>query len=1327
MTHRDSRLPSRLHALAFAATLALAAPPVGAINTFTGLAPVYLGSWYNGTSIERVEFQYALDWQGWCNARPGADCQRIAFWNVAGNWDSNAVPNPFSGEVRVKAGDTVRVGTFNSIYHGVIAGGNANILSAEGRVEIGSFSGLGVANATFADLYNFGRVKAGVGQLATSGLSTISLLSSGTGDFGGAGGTTSLRGWQPSNVGDLQLLVRAGHTLEMNASGPSSAQIAIYLQPEASMRNLGLLRMNGGFVSLDGSAGLSTLPVFNNSGTLAGSGILSSTRFNNSGSVQLEANEALALGLVGNHSGSFTAAAGSQLSFGGVAGPSQQFLAGSSVNSSGTVVAGRGRHQVSGNWNVANMRLQDGSQVSFDGPVPQIGVLEVVGNSNNSASFNSNGGVQLQTATLNEGYIEFNHGNNTVQNLNLVQGSLVANSALAVAQALEWQSGFLVGPGPVTLPGQVNLLDGTRGMAATVDLSGTLNWQAGSFSQWSGAMSIGPTGRFFIQGDFSSAGGGGSLTNLGLIEKTAGPGRAELAMAVNSSKSGVFKVQSGTLALTGGGLHDRASFEALTGARIELSGGTVFSSNVSRTGRLDIVGGSLALQNGVQYTHGAGHRLDIDGLSLQAGTRLDTPDALVVNGNVINNGTLAPAASVTVLGDFQQLGNFSLAPGANLSVGGNGVGVFTNARPLVLTNSGLFANELRNTSTLTLTGDFYAQINRLQNDGQLNIVSGVFSYVGVGTGVNSGTLRLDGASSALSLGGSFVNSGTIVNEGLLESGTSFTHLAGSRMDNIGQLTVYGDLVLAAGSQLTNTGRLNLNQYGGKTVVNGRLVAGQGLDIQAGELRGNGTVQGSVNLGAGTFWRPGNSLGTFTVVGDAYVNGGLEIEVDSLALHDRLVVSGNFFLNGSGALNFLFGNGFQAQQDGDRITWLEAAYTSVGGAVSFNGLPAYWSANIQGGVVELTYDLANAIPLSGSHSIAANQVGFNAMPGPFNIPALDQLDNAGTFSNRTGAAARIDTFNNTGLVLNRGSLQSFTTVSNAGEWRNLSGSSVMVTRLENTGQWQHGGTGFVMTLDNRATGRIELLSGSSLEASYVNNEGDMTVLGALRVYGGIANRGRFEVAAGGSVIADPDAWNYPGGYVDVSAQAVTRVDGLLHAGQIKLNGRLQGSGTLRGNVIAGSDVANINPGNSVGTLTIEGNLQPSPWGGAQLNLEIDSAQSYDRLIVTGNANIGSLYFLLPTDFRPGAGDSFSVLSVGGVLDGLGTTNWAIYRIDYSGGLVYWGGPGGVSDPYTPGAANLRLSFANGTLSVTAVPEPHTWALMLGGLLAMGWFKRRSLVA
>jgi len=39
----------------------------------------------------------------------------------------------------------------------------------------------------------------------------------------------------------------------------------------------------------------------------------------------------------------------------------------------------------------------------------------------------------------------------------------------------------------------------------------------------------------------------------------------------------------------------------------------------------------------------------------------------------------------------------------------------------------------------------------------------------------------------------------------------------------------------------------------------------------------------------------------------------------------------------------------------------------------------------------------------------------------------------------------------------------------------------------------------------------------------------------------------------------------------------------------------------------------------------------------------------------------------------------------------------------------------------------VRFANGTLSVTAVPEPHTWALMLGGLLAVGWFKRRALGA
>ncbi len=1327
----------RLHPFALAAALCLGSPTAGALDTFTGSKPVYVGSWFNGSFTEVQEFQFALDWQGWCSARVGANCQSIRFWNVAGNWDGNAIPNALSGDARVTAGNTVRVGQFNSVYLGGINGqAVVSTLSSAGRVEVAGV--LRVGNASFADLSMFV-----TGRLETSGLSSISNLSSGWGDFGGAGGTTRLLGWQGSNLADLQLLVRTGHKLEM-ASAPSLAPLAIRLEPTARMSNLAQLNMNGGSIGLQGTANLSTLPVFDNLGTLAGGGTLASTRFNNSGSVLLAANERLALGLVGSHTGSFSASSGSELSFGGVGGASQQFLAGSSMNSAGVVVAGRGRHQVSGNWTTSTLRLVGGSQVDFDGPTPQIDVLEVGGDSLNVASFNSVGGVQLQTATLNQGRIEFNQASNTVQNLNLQQGSLFANSALTVAQTFEWQSGFLQGGATVSLPGQTNLLAGTRAMNANVDLTGTLNWQAGSFSQWSRHMKLAPSARFIIEGDFSSAGGGGSITSRGLISKTQGSGRAELAMAVNND-GGQSKVASGTLALTGGGVHTRGSFEALAGSRIELSGGTVFSGSVTRSGRLDIVGGGLSLQNGVQYTHGAGHRLEIDDLTVQAGSRLATPDALVVRGNVLNAGTLAPAAAVEITGDFRQFGDFSLVAGASLSVGGNGIGLFTNARPLVLTNSPFFANQLFNTNSLTLTGSVNATLVGLQNDGQLTITpTSGFAAVWVGDGTNTGTLRLDGATSALQMGGSFGNGGTIVNEGFINSGLSFLHAAGSRMDNIGQLNVDGDLGLAAGSQFINTGRLNLQsgrviidagatlnspglyiQYDGQTFVNGLVVAGQGLDIQGGELRGTGTVQGSVNLGPTAVWRPGNSPGTFTVNGDTSVAGALEIEIDSLSVHDRLVVSGNF--NSWGPLDLVFGAGFQAQ-DGDLVQWLQAGSASVNGSVNVCGLATNWSANVRGGVVEVTDNLAIAIPLSGSYSIAANQVGFNALPGPQNMPSLDRLDNAGTFSNRTGAAAQANTFNNSGLVLNRGNLESFMLVSNSGEWRNLSGSSVGFNRVENTGQWLHSGSGDVNTLDNSASGRIELRSGSSLSAYSLTNEGDMTVQGSLGVTDRIANRGRFEVAAGGSVIIDSNISVF-NGYEALGDQAVTRVDGLLQARQIMLNGSsLQGIGILRGDVIAGYSNSNISPGNSVGTLTIDGDLKGpylDPFDtGAQLKLELNSPQSYDRLIVSGDARIGFVTFLLPDNFRPNAGDSFSVLSVGGLLDGYGTSNWRIDAQDGFGGSFTWGTPSGVYDPSNPNAANLRLSFANGTLSVTAVPEPQSWALMLAGLLAVGWFKRRA---
>jgi len=330
--------------------------------------------------------QFLLDWQGWCNARAGAVCNRDAYWNVAGNWENNAIPNGLSTDVRIGVGQTVRLSDYRSIYRGYISSSaSAGFVFAEGRVEIGNYGRLTVGNGGFADLYFFPG-----GSLETSGLSTVYNLSSGAGEFRGAG-VTELRAWQPSTLGQLDLFVKSGHTLRLASGAPSTAVPRVRMEPNARLENTGVLNLDGGDVSLQGTANGLTLPVFDNLGTLFGAGSVQTTRFNNNGSVLVAAGDALRIGMFGTHTGSFVAGLGSSLSFGGTfTGGANTFQTGSSLMSAGSVFADRGSHVVNGNWDVATLEARGGS-ITFNS-TPRIQDLRVV-NSFSQASFNGAVGV----------------------------------------------------------------------------------------------------------------------------------------------------------------------------------------------------------------------------------------------------------------------------------------------------------------------------------------------------------------------------------------------------------------------------------------------------------------------------------------------------------------------------------------------------------------------------------------------------------------------------------------------------------------------------------------------------------------------------------------------------------------------------------------------------------------------------------------------------------------------------------------------------------------------------------------------------------------------
>lgn len=144
---------------------------------------------------------------------------------------------------------------------------------------------------------------------------------------------------------------------------------------------------------------------------------------------------------------------------------------------------------------------------------------------------------------------------------------------------------------------------------------------------------------------------------------------------------------------------------------------------------------------------------------------------------------------------------------------------------------------------------------------------------------------------------------------------------------------------------------------------------------------------------------------------------------------------------------------------------------------------------------------------------------------------------------------------------------------------------------------------------------------------------------------------------------------------------------------------------------------IEAGGSVGELTVEGKLTAD----GPVNLKIARASNHDRLLVRGDATFnGGLRFLLLGDCRPGLGDSFSLLSVAGAARY--TENSRFEREHCFGGWTLWADASGFYDPSV--SADWRAGFANGTVSIPAVPERDAWAMLAAGLGAVVWLTRRQ---
>ncbi len=200
------------------------------------------------------------------------------------------------------------------------------------------------------------------------------------------------------------------------------------------------------------------------------------------------------------------------------------------------------------------------------------------------------------------------------------------------------------------------------------------------------------------------------------------------------------------------------------------------------------------------------------------------------------------------------------------------------------------------------------------------------------------------------------------------------------------------------------------------------------------------------------------------------------------------------------------------------------------------------------------------------------------------------------------------------------------------------------------------------VENNIVNSLTFNPGSSLQVfnNLTVTSGSFTVgSGTATIFdGNILTPGHFNKNGAGTLIANSNF--VIGGAANIQAGALF-VKGLFSVAQgltVFQNALLGGSGIINGNVFNNGTVAT---GNSVGTLTINGNYTQSSSGTFQL--EIASLSAFDRLLVSGNAALAGTLQVLNPGKRLKYGQQYAFLqadSISGEFDAIQMPNPSRFR-------------------------------------------------------------------
>ncbi|SFN29806.1 PEP-CTERM protein-sorting domain-containing protein [Nitrosospira briensis] len=543
----------------------------------------------------------------------------------------------------------------------------------------------------------------------------------------------------------------------------------------------------------------------------------------------------------------------------------------------------------------------------------------------------------------------------------------------------------------------------------------------------------------------------------------------------------------------------------------------------------------------------------------------------------------------------------------------------------------------------------------------------------------------------------------------------------------GSLRGAGDLAV---SGLTTFTGGQIGGDGGDVIANGGLTISGAAEKTLGYF--NGPVSsGIVNNGTATWTGAGNldnqNSGRFT----NSANGNLNIQTDADFLNgtlvnqgtltksvgaadgsDKTVISGVFENSGSvnvqqGTLSIIGSGTHTGSFTSSPDSWIEFA-AGFNRAQQLNA-----GASVTGNVRMIDTSGGTFVNSGATYDATRTEIvagGRLSFTEPSQTANTDTLSVSGGALRGAGdlAVSGLTTFTggqiggDGGDVIANGGL----TISGAAEKTLGYFNGPVSSGIVNNGTATWTGAG---NLDNQNSGRFTNSANGNLniqtDADFLN--GTLVNQGTLTKSVGAADGSDKTVISG--VFENSGSVNVQQGTLEVTRafnnQGVINVatGAIFHGnnGNFANDGILQGNGTIQ--TEANNDLINtgeINPGDSVGHLTIDGDLNQA--SGGVINFELASLSSFDQLTVTDDVTLGGEIAIWNLGYTPVAGDSFVVAT----FDERADTRFSSFSVN----------------GFNPDL--FKVQYHDHDVTVAVIPEPEQYLMLLAGLGLMGVVARRQ---